>query len=96
MNIPSFETCFWMTPFQLRDVFLFGGPSTDWIKAVRDAANVEQARRKGLPGQFCECPRCKGWHDQKQNQDGLCEKCEQIVHLIGWDEKLSNENSKNT
>jgi acetyl-CoA carboxylase beta subunit len=54
------------------------------ISFQRNLANAEQARRKASSNFVC-CPRCKGYHGELKNNDNLCEKCEQIVHMIEFD-----------
>ena len=84
----------WLTPNQNRDFFLSGGRiELDTIQTAKNIANEEQARRlKDI--NFVQCPRCKGCHSEKFNSDNLCEKCEQIVHVMQWDKNNIKSLSK--
>lgn len=84
----NFHRYTWLTAYQLRDIYLAViDLSRDNICVLRNAANAEQARRKTLPEQFVECPRCRGWHGETKNKDNLCEKCEQIIHVFEYDKQ---------
>jgi hypothetical protein len=60
---------------------------TEILNTLKKYCLAEQARRKVLPTEFVECPRCRGYHGELNNNDNLCESCEQIVHIMQWDEE---------
>lgn len=70
----------WFTTYQRRDMLI-----TEMINTLKCLGIEEQARRKSLPDEFVECPRCRGYHTEKDNENKFCEKCEQIVHVAEWD-----------
>ena len=82
----NFTDFFWMTPNQLRDYYLCAPNLTpEIVQELRCAALAEDSRRKLLPD-FVRCSRCFGYHDQKQNIDKLCEKCEANTAPFRFDE----------
>ena len=87
MNEYDFKRFGWLTPFQLRDLFINTSEiTTELIHSLKVAALDEQNRRKTLPELYVQCPRCKGYHDLiVTNNDALCDKCEQIVHILEYD-----------
>jgi hypothetical protein len=85
MNM-EFQRFTWLTPFQLRDFYLVGTVTTALVQEAKVAALHEQARRKQLPAQFVECPRCRGFHSEQNNMQNLCERCEQMVHVMEFDQ----------
>jgi len=76
----------YLTPNQIRDE-LINVLILDATNKIKNAATQEQARRKGLPDQYIECPYCKGYHDGLKNVDGLCEKHEQQMAAYRYDTK---------
>lgn len=83
-----FKRFTWLTPYQLRDLLIetliVKDLTTENIQQLKCLALDEQARRK-IDSNFTECPRCKGYHGELSNNDNLCEKCEQIVHIFQYD-----------
>ena len=91
----------WWTPAQIRDfaieaaaagVKIIGEKSTgesllttELVQKLKVLALNEQARRKSSPDLYCECVRCKGYHEQLQNIDRLCEKCEAATAPMRYD-----------
>lgn len=75
----------WYTELQVRDMLVFPGITTEQLQDLRVACIEETKRRKALPNEFVQCPRCKGYHSEKANNDSLCEKCEQEVHVMEFD-----------
>lgn len=82
------------TPNQLRDriietvYFSFKDTIPDFGKVVadlRNLANEENKRREGLPEKYVKCVHCKGYHDQLNNIDQLCEKCEATTAPFRYD-----------
>jgi len=59
------------------------------LTQIKNLGTEEQKRRSKLSSEFVECPRCRGSHNKLENNDGLCEKCERIVHIIEWDKKYN-------
>ena len=87
MNEYDFTRFRWLTPFQLRNLFLSTSKiTTELVHFLKVAALDEQARRKSLSELYVQCPRCKGYHDLIViNNDNLCDKCEQMVHVLEYD-----------
>ena len=87
----DFQKYYWFTPAQRRNMLIEeacvceGGLTTEIASHIKNLGQAEQARRKSLPEQFVECTYCKGYHDQVNNNDKLCEKCEYTVHFLRWD-----------
>jgi hypothetical protein len=82
----------WWTPNQIRDYLLFYPiPTTEQVQAYKVMAINEQARRKALKELYVECPRCKGYHEQLNNIDKLCEICEQFTAPSRYDSKLKTQ-----
>ena len=85
----------WFTPYQRRDdlIELYCACSkspitTNIVSHIKKLGLEEQARRKILAnstGEFVECPYCKGYHNQLENTDKLCESREWTVHILRWD-----------
>ena len=89
----SYQKFYWMTPMQLRDMFLeevcfSENTNISILQNIKNLAVEEQSRRKQLKLEFVECPYCKGFHNGFENIDALCEKCEWTVHILQWDANL--------
>jgi len=90
LTATDFQRLYWFTPYQLRDMYieeacLTGEATTKTLQEIKNLGAEEQARRKSLPTEFVECPYCKGYHKELNNNDNLCEKCEWTVHILRWD-----------
>ncbi len=94
MTTEEFQKYCWMTPYQRRDnliefiYFTKGELTTDIISTLRNLAMEEQIRRKKFNTEFVECPFCKGFHNELNNTDNLCEKCELHLHIVEFDKNL--------
>jgi len=74
------------TPNQIRDARLdLPHSTTEQIQEERSLAINEQARRRNLPNEFMECPRCKGFHGMLKNTDGLCDQCDMTIQPYRYD-----------
>lgn len=82
----TFEEIGSLTPNQIRDGYLIGPTLTSSnVQHLRHLALEEDLRRSKLTELYCKCPRCYGWHSQKNNVEFLCENCEHTFHLMHWD-----------
>lgn len=97
MTIDDFKKFYWITAFQRRDMLieelcLTGQATTDSIRETKNLGAEEHNRRKSLSLEFVECPYCKGYHNEFENTDKLCEKCEYTVHITHWDKEFLTNN----
>lgn len=75
----------WWTPAQIRDSLLIRHTLTlEFIHECKVLAIQEQARRKSDPA-CVECPRCRGYHGQKDNIEAMCEQCEATTAPFRFD-----------
>ncbi len=60
---------------------------------IKNLSHAEQARRKSLAstGEFVECKYCRGYHNEVNNNDQLCESCERTVHMHQWDKEYQEK-----
>lgn len=88
LTATDYQRLYWFTPYQLRDMYIDEwcvNMITNTLREIKNLGADEQARRKSLPNEFVECPYCKGFHNQFNNNDKLCDKCEWTVHILRWD-----------
>ena len=86
MNDKQFQEYGWLTPSQIRDsLLIFPVLDTEMVQRLKVLALNEQARRSKIPELYIQCPRCKGFHEQKTNIDGLCDKCETDTACFRYD-----------
>lgn len=72
-----FAWCAWWPPSQILESVMATVPWTgNNIQLGKRLMRDEEERRKRLPAEFCQCPRCRGWHWGLTHIDQLCESCE--------------------
>jgi hypothetical protein len=88
LSIDYFKERGWYTPAQIRDdvVEFIYGHMTDLVNEARKLGIEETERRKVDPN-YIKCARCFGYHEQKNNIDGLCEICEAATAPFRFDKK---------
>ena len=91
ITIENYKKYFNFTPYQMRDMLLEEQCAEHFkiLSVIKNLANEEQKRRKELPDEFVECPYCRGYHNELNNIDKLCEKCEQFLHVIEFDKNYN-------
>ena len=80
----------WRTPAQTRDLLIeLSHPITlERIQELRSLCEQEIIKRKD-DLKYVQCPLCKGFHDQLNNIDNLCEKHEQQTAPLRYDKARS-------